>query len=67
MTDAVWPMELVARRVVHLMQNGMSMRLPAEILRLNEETAGIIIDIDGKDYLVTLAELRTPRTRPATN
>lgn len=67
MTDATWPMERAARRVVQLLSSGMSMRLPAEILRLNEETAGIVIDIDGTDYLVTMAALRTPRVRPANN
>lgn len=39
--------------------------LPHEILKLENETAALIVDIDGVDYILTLQ--RVPRQRPRPN
>lgn len=42
-------------------------KLPQEILRLDNDTAGIVIDIDGVDYILSMQELPRQRQRPKEN
>ena len=38
--------------------------LPREILLLDEQTAGIVIEQDGVDYMLTMTKVPKQRTRP---
>lgn len=39
-------------------------KLPHEILRINDETSTIILDIGGHDYALTMIEVPNQRERP---
>lgn len=41
-------------------------KLPPEVLRINADTAAIVIEIDGVDYILTMARVPMQRVRPAT-
>ena len=51
------PAKVVADRLAHETQE-----LPAEILKLDDVTAAIVIDVDGVDYILTMQ--RVPEQRP---
>lgn len=40
--------------------------LPPEVMRLDDDTAAIVIEVDGVDYILTMARVPAQRTRPAT-
>lgn len=40
--------------------------LPPEVLRISDDTAAIVIEIDGVDYILTMARVPVQRTRPVT-
>lgn len=42
-----------------------SHHLPPEVLRIDDQTAAIVIEIDGVDYILTMARVPAQRTRPA--
>lgn len=55
-----WEMEKPAMAICDRL--GPSSTFPHEILKLEEETAALILDIDGVDYILTLQ--RAPKQRP---
>jgi len=38
--------------------------LPPEVLRINDQTAAIVVEVDGVDYILTMARVPAQRTRP---
>lgn len=40
-------------------------RIPGEVLKLSDDTAGIVCEIDGVDYILTIQ--RVPKQRPRPN
>lgn len=59
-----WAMEKPALSLCkRLEHSGQS--LPHEILKLEDATAAIIVDIDGVDYVLTMQ--RVPQQRPRPN
>lgn len=39
-------------------------RLPGEVLRLDADTAAIVCEIDGIDYILTMSRIPAQRPRP---
>lgn len=62
-----WEMEEPAMRVVKSLWHEGSQRLPAEVIKLTNGTAAIVLDIDGVDYILTMDLLPVQRERPPTN
>lgn len=60
----MWTMEEPAKTVAAMLATGME-ELPIEIMRLDDSTAAIVIEIDGVDYILTMARVPAQRTRPA--
>ena len=63
----MWQLETPAKKVAEQLWSEGSQRLPAEVLRLNDETAAIIVDVDGVDYVLTMARVPKQRPRPVSN
>ncbi len=61
----MWKMERPARQLVDVLGPALSGKLPAKILKLDERTAGIVVDLDGVDYMLTMRPLPKQRPRPA--
>ncbi len=61
-----WKMERPARQLVDVLGPALSGKLPAEILRLDDDVAGLVVDLDGVDYMLTMTPLPKQRSRPAT-
>ncbi len=60
----MWALEEPAVRVaVRLTEE--THELPPEVLRIDEHIAAIVVEIDGVDYLLTLARIPKQRPRPA--
>lgn len=62
-----WDLEKPAREIAGRLWTAGSQRLPAEIMRLEDDLAAIVVDIDGIDYIMTLARVPFQRPRPASN
>jgi hypothetical protein len=60
----VWTMEEPAKTVAAMLAED-SDQLPIEILRIDDESAAIVIEIDGVDYILTMARLPIQRGRAA--
>jgi hypothetical protein len=58
----MWAMEEPAKTLAALVSDE-SHELPTEILKLDDETAAIIIEIDGVDYILTMTRVPVQRTR----
>jgi hypothetical protein len=56
-----WPILPAAERLVAMLPPAS---LPHEILRLDADSAAIIVDIDGADYVLTMTRLTNQRERP---
>jgi hypothetical protein len=59
-----WQMEAPALRLCERLWPESDQRNPIEILRLAEDTAAIVLDIDGVDYIVTMSPVPIQRARP---
>lgn len=55
-----WEMEKPAVALCERL--GVSATFPHEVLKLENETAAIIVDLDGVDYILTMQ--RAPKQRP---
>jgi hypothetical protein len=63
----VWTMEAPAKKVAEQLWKEGSQRLPAEVMKLNDATAAIIVDVDGIDYVLTMTKVPKQRPRPTSN
>lgn len=62
-----FPMLQDAQKVVDALRVKSHQKLPPEILKLDNETVSIVIDIDGKDYIFTMMAIPKPRQVPTSN
>lgn len=62
----MWTMEAPALKVADRLGHD-AQRLPSEVLKLDDHTAAIIVDIDGVDYVLTMARVPQQRARPVSN
>lgn len=62
----MWPMEEPAKAVAALLSNEMD-ELPVEILKIDDETAAIVVEVDGVDYILTMARVPAQRQRQRAN
>ena len=60
----MWTMEAAAVKVAERL-TGEAHQLPPEVLRLDDETAAIVVEVDGVDYILTMARVPVQRARPA--
>lgn len=63
----MWKMQGPAMKVAEQLWQEGSQRLPAEVLKLNDDTAGIVVDVDGVDYILTMTRVPKQRPRPINN
>lgn len=61
-----WNMEAPAMHVAERLSNAAD-RLPTEVLKLDDATAAIVVDVDGVDYILTMARVPQQRARPTNN
>lgn len=64
---ATWKMEKPAVAVADALWPQSDNRLPNEVLRIAHDTAAIVVDIDGVDYIMTMSVLPKQRPRPTSN
>lgn len=60
---ARWTMEAPAVKVGERLTDE-SHALPPEVMRLTDDTAAIVVEVDGVDYILTMARVPDQRTRP---
>lgn len=63
----MWTVEAPAKKIAERLWAEGSQKLPAEILKLDDNTAGIVIDVDGVDYILTVMRVPKQRERPTEN
>lgn len=62
----MWTMEAPAMHVAERLTDEQH-QLPSEVLRIGDDIAAIIIEIDGVDYILTMARVPVQRARPSAN
>ncbi|MBO4168885.1 hypothetical protein [Cereibacter azotoformans] len=62
-----WELEAPARRVAEILWSEGQQRLPAEIMRMDDGSAALIVDLDGVDYCLLMVRVPRQRPRPASN
>lgn len=62
-----WKMKEPAEKLCDRLWPTAEQKLPHEIIKLNDESAAVVIDIDGVDYILTMQEVPRQRPRPASN
>lgn len=62
----MWPMEEPAKAVAALLSSEMD-ELPVEIFKINDETAAIVVEVDGIDYILTMSRVPAQRQRQRAN
>ncbi len=60
----MWTMEVPAVKVAERLTDEAH-ELAPEVLRISDDTAAIVIEIDGVDYILTMARVPVQRARPA--
>jgi hypothetical protein len=60
-----WDLETPAVKLAEKLWMNGEQKLPPEVLKLTEDTAGIVVDIDGVDYMLTMTRVPNQRLRPA--
>jgi mannose-1-phosphate guanylyltransferase len=60
----MWQMAGPALKLCERLWPESDQRNPHEILKLDENTAAIVLDIDGVDYIVTMSPVPIQRPRP---
>jgi len=60
-----WILEKPAIKVAELLHEPTH-PFPPEVMRLDDDTAAIVIEVDGVDYILTMARVPAQRTRPVT-
>ena len=63
----MWTMQEPAMKVAAQLWQEGSQRLPAEVMKLDDQTAAIVVDVDGIDYVLTMTRVPAQRPRPASN
>ena len=63
----MWTMQKPAMKVAEQLWHEGSQRLPAEVMRLDDQTAAIVVDVDGVDYVLTMTKVAEQRPRPTNN
>lgn len=64
---ADWKLKKPALAVADALWPQSDNRLPNEVLRIADDTAAIVVDIDGVDYIMTMQRLPKQRQRPSSN
>ncbi len=62
----MWPMEEPAKAVAALLSSEMD-ELPVEIFKISDETAAIVVEVDGIDYILTMSRVPAQRQRQRAN
>lgn len=62
-----WKMEAPAKKVAEMLWQSGEQELPAEILKIDENTASIVADVDGVDYILTMMRVPKQRERATRN
>ncbi len=60
----MWTMEKPAVAIAERLTDA-SHALPPEVLRLSDDTAAIVVEVEGVDYILTMARVPVQRPRPA--
>lgn len=60
----IHPILKPAMKVCALVNPQSEQKLPPEILVLDQEMVAIVVDIDGVDYILTMAKVPGQRPRP---
>lgn len=59
-----WKMEAPALKLCDRLWPTAEQKLPHEILKLTEDIAVVVIDMEGVDYILTIQEVPRQRPRP---
>jgi hypothetical protein len=62
----MWTMEAPAVKVANQLTSEAH-QLPPEIMRLDDQTAAIVVEVDGIDYILTMIRVPVQRARATTN
>lgn len=60
----MWSMKAPAVKVAERLTDEAH-TLPAEVMRLNDDTAAIVVEVDGVDYILTMTRVPVQRPRSA--
>lgn len=63
----MWSMEKPAIRLIDAITEATHPLLPPEVLKIDTHTAALVIDLDGVDYILTMARVPKQRERPLEN
>lgn len=64
MADRPWTVRDAAIKASQKLDELGTNRLPGEVLRLDEDVASIVCEIDGVDYILTMMRIPNQRPRP---
>ena len=59
----MWMMEKPAKAVAEMLWASGTQEHPAEIMKMDDATAAIVVDVDGVDYILTMMPLPNQRAR----
>ena len=62
----MWAMLEPAIKIAERLTTGAH-KLPPEVLKLDDGTAAFVVEVDGVDYIMTVARVPKQRAKPATN
>lgn len=62
-----WPMLEQAKTVIERLRSLSDGKLPPEIMRLDDKTTSLVIDIEGIDYIFSMTVVPKQRPRPTSN
>lgn len=62
----MWTMETPAVLVAERLTTEAHALAP-EVLRIDDDTAAIVVEVDGVDYILTMARVPVQRQRPHSN
>lgn len=65
MDSQPWELEAPALRVVDCLWAVGQQRLPSEIIKLDDGSAAIVVDVDGVDYILVMQRMPRQRPRPS--
>lgn len=61
--DCMWTMEKPALAVAEMLWASGTQEHPAEVMKLDDATAAIVVDIAGVDYILTMTRVPIQRAR----
>lgn len=62
----MWAMEAPAVKVAECLSQDEHKMQP-EVMRIDDETAAIVVAVDGVDYILTMTRVPVQRLRPVSN